>query len=100
MRRRGLEPPPIKCGPGPQPWRARVTRVSDPSYASISSRASGNLDGLDVMDDLDVAMRLVITMPESLVAGGVAGRVDTLGACAKRDAEAGDAAMANGELQG
>jgi hypothetical protein len=32
-----------------------VTRVSDPSYASISSRTSGNLDVSDGMDDLDVA---------------------------------------------
>jgi hypothetical protein len=32
-----------------------VTRVSDPSYASISSRSSGFLDVVDVMDDLDVA---------------------------------------------
>jgi hypothetical protein len=32
-----------------------VTRLSDPSYASISSRSSGFLDVLDVMDDLDVA---------------------------------------------
>jgi hypothetical protein len=32
-----------------------VTRVSDPSYASIPSRSSGDLDGMDAMDDLDVA---------------------------------------------
>jgi hypothetical protein len=32
-----------------------VTRVSYPSYASISSRTSWNLDAMDVMDDLDVA---------------------------------------------
>jgi hypothetical protein len=32
-----------------------VTRVSYPSYASIASRTSGNLDTSDVVDDLDVA---------------------------------------------
>jgi hypothetical protein len=32
-----------------------VTRVSDPSYASIASRTSTNLDASDVMDGLDVA---------------------------------------------
>ena len=52
MRRRGLEPPPGYPGPGPQPL---VTRVSDPSYASISSRTSALLDASDAMDDLDVA---------------------------------------------
>jgi len=35
-----------------------VTRVSYPSYASISSRTSGNLDASDAMDDLDVAAML------------------------------------------
>jgi hypothetical protein len=32
-----------------------VTRVSDPSYASIASRLSSFLDASDGMDDLDVA---------------------------------------------
>src|SRR4051794_20142489 len=32
-----------------------VTRVSDPSYASIASDASTDLDEMDAMDDLDVA---------------------------------------------
>jgi hypothetical protein len=32
-----------------------VTRVSDPSYASIACRTSGILDRMDAMDDLDVA---------------------------------------------
>jgi len=32
-----------------------VTRVSDPSYASISSRRPGILDGMDAIEDLDVA---------------------------------------------
>jgi hypothetical protein len=31
-----------------------VTRMSYPSYASISSRTSGNLDASDAMADLDV----------------------------------------------
>ena len=32
-----------------------VTRVSDPSYASVASRTSGDRDASDVMDALDVA---------------------------------------------
>ena len=32
-----------------------VSRVSDPSYASISSRSSAFLEAMDGMDDLDVA---------------------------------------------
>jgi hypothetical protein len=32
-----------------------VTRVSDPSYASIASTTSADLDASDPMDDLDVA---------------------------------------------
>jgi hypothetical protein len=51
MRRRGFEPPPTKCGPGPH----FVTRLSDPSHASRTSDASADLDRLDVIDDLDVA---------------------------------------------
>ena len=33
-----------------------VTRVSDPSYGSIASRSSAFLDGMDGLDDLDVAV--------------------------------------------
>jgi hypothetical protein len=51
MRRRGFEPPPTKCGPGPH----FVTRLSDPFHASRTSDASADLDRLDVIDDLDVA---------------------------------------------
>ena len=51
MRRRGLEPPPFIADQALN----LVTGVSDPSYASISSRRSGDLDGMDAMDDLDVA---------------------------------------------
>src|SRR5215218_6193338 len=32
-----------------------VTRVSDPSYASRTCRMSADLDGVDGLDDLDVA---------------------------------------------
>ena len=50
MRRRGIEPPPTKCGPGLN----LVSRVSYPSYASIASRTSTDLDDLDDLDDTDV----------------------------------------------
>ena len=50
MRRRGLEPPPTKCGPGPQPGNPGVN-----VHASRSSRTSANLDEMDAMEDLDVA---------------------------------------------
>ena len=62
-----------------------VTRVSDTSYASITSRSSGFLDGMDDMDDLDVATdvatRLVCLrtaarrMPLLGVTGSGAGRL-------------------------
>jgi hypothetical protein len=75
MRRRGLEPPPTKCGPGPQP----VTRVSDPSCASRASRASDASafpDARDVLDDLDVAtgqtgLSGLADLPQQLVDHGV-----------------------------
>lgn len=47
-----------------------VTRVSDPSYASRSSDASTDLDVMDVMDDLDVAMD-VATVRRMTDPGGV-----------------------------
>jgi hypothetical protein len=40
-----------------------VTRVSDPSYASISSRTSAFPDAMDVMDDLDVAADVATDTP-------------------------------------
>jgi hypothetical protein len=63
MRRRGLEPPPGYPGPGPQP----LTRVSYPSYASRSSDASADLDG---MDDLDAA---TASLPDAAVRSRYAG---------------------------
>jgi len=38
-----------------------VTRVAYPSYASIASDLSADLDGMDAMDDLDVAADLATT---------------------------------------
>src|SRR3954470_146233 len=58
VRRSGLEPPPTKCGPGPQPGNPGVR-----SYASIASDVSALLDGMDATDDLDVAAD-VATAPE------------------------------------
>src|SRR3954451_21900761 len=51
MRRRGLDLHPLSV------YQALnlVTRVSYPSYASTTSDASADLDGMDAMDDLGVA---------------------------------------------
>ncbi len=52
-----------------------VTRVSDPSYASRSSDASADLDGMDAMDDLDVATDVAMgTAVQRLPAAGLRAR--------------------------
>ena len=47
-----------------------VTRVSDPSHASRTSDASTFLDGMDVMDDLDVAADVAAVVRGQLPAAG------------------------------
>ena len=45
-----------------------VTRVSDPSYASRTSIPSADLDGMDVLDDLDVAADVATAQVDDTIA--------------------------------